>query len=124
MKTSQITKYLFKRQIVILGEMYLVTFAAIYILPLLLSLITGTLHDYSFVRILKTSPITGFFSFFMFVIATLSYENFKFLIQNGISRKTFFEAQITVYGLFILIGNTVNLVYNYLIYTPMTNRDT
>ncbi|MFT9201511.1 MAG: ABC transporter permease, partial [Lentilactobacillus hilgardii] len=113
MKTSQITKYLFKRQIVILGEMYLVTFAAIYILPLLLSLITGTLHDYSFVRILKTSPITGFFSFFMFVIATLSYENFKFLIQNGISRKTFFEAQITVYGLFILIGNTVNLVYNY-----------
>lgn len=122
MKTNKITKYLFKRQIVILGEMYLVTFLAIYILPLLLSIITGSLRSYSFGNILKNSPITGFFTFFMFIIATLSYENFKFLIQNGISRKTFFEAQITVYGLFILIGNTINLLYNYLIYTPMAHR--
>ncbi|GAF35250.1 hypothetical protein [Lentilactobacillus farraginis] len=124
MKTNKITKYLFKKQVVILGEMYLVTFAAIYILPLILSLITGTLHDYSFVDILRTSPITGFFGFFMFVIATLSYENFKFLIQNGISRKTFFEAQITVYGLFLLIGNSINLLYNYFVYIPMTHKTT
>ncbi len=124
MKTRAITKYLFKKQIVLLGEMYLIAFAAIYILPLLLSLISGTLSQYSFLNILRTSPISGFFNFFMFVISMLSYENFKMLIQNGISRKTFFEAQITVYGIFILIGNTINLLYNYLVFLPMTHRST
>lgn len=122
MKTKQVTKYLFRRQIIILGEMYLVTFVTIYLLPFLLSLITGTLGSYSFTNILKNSPISGFFGFFMFVLAALSYENFKFLIQNGISRTTFFEAQISVYGIFVLIGNSVNLLYNYAIYVPMTHR--
>ncbi|GEP22542.1 MAG: ABC transporter permease [Lentilactobacillus diolivorans] len=124
MKTNQVTKYLFKKQIVLLGELYLFAFAIIFLLPLLLSVISGTLSDYSFVGLLKGAHIAALFGIFMIAISTLSYENFKFLIQNGISRKTFFEAQLTVYGILILIGNTINLFYDYLIVVPLTHAST
>ncbi|MGF2385931.1 ABC transporter permease [Lentilactobacillus otakiensis] len=121
MKTNKVTKFLFRRQIIGLAEMYLFLFAAFLILPFLFSAISGSLDDYSLSRQMQGSWVTAAFGVYMFAISTLSYENFKFLIQNGISRPTFFNAQIVVNGLLILIGNTFNLVYQYLVLMPLVH---
>lgn len=125
MKTNKVTKFLFRRQIIGLAEMYLFLFAAFLVLPFLFSAISGSLNDYSLTNQMQGSWVTAAFGLYMFVISTLSYENFKFLIQNGISRETFFNAQVIVNGLLILIGNTFNLVYQYAVLMPLGHaRDT
>lgn len=121
MKTNKVTKFLFRRQVIGLAEMYLFLFAAFLILPFLFSAISGSLDDYSLSQQMQGSWVTAAFGVYMFAISTLSYENFKFLIQNGISRPTFFNAQIVVNGLLILIGNTFNLVYQYLVLMPLVH---
>ncbi len=121
MKTNKVTQYLFRRQIIGLFEMYAFLFVAFLILPFIFSLISGSLSDYSLAEQMRGTWITAAFGVYMFAISTLSYENFKFLIQNGISRTTFFEAQVTVYGLLILIGNTFNLFYQYVVLMPLVH---
>lgn len=122
MKTKQVIKYLFKKQLPLIGVVYLTLIALIIILPFLLSVISGTLSSFSIVDQLRGGSVSAVFGFYIFVISTLSYENFKFLIQNGVSRSTFFEAQLSVNGLLILIGNTFNLLYGYLFLSPITDN--
>ncbi|GHP14358.1 ABC transporter permease [Lentilactobacillus fungorum] len=122
MKTSQVTKYLFKKQLPLIGVVYLTLIVLIVVLPFILALVSGTLSSFSVVDQLRSGSVSAVFGLYIFVISTLSYENFKFLIQNGISRKTFFEAQLTVNGLLVLIGNTFNLLYGYLFLSPITNH--
>ncbi|EHO48267.1 hypothetical protein [Lentilactobacillus kisonensis] len=122
MKTRQVTKYLFKKQLPQIGVVYLTLIALIIILPFLLAAVSGTLSSFSIIDQLRGGSVSAVFGLYIFVVSTLSYENFKFLIQNGISRKTFFEAQLTVNGLLILIGNTFNLLYGYLFLSPITNN--
>lgn len=90
MKTKQVIKYLFKKQLPLIGVVYLTLIALIIILPFLLSVISGTLSSFSIVDQLRGGSVSAVFGFYIFVISTLSYENFKFLIQNGVSRSTFF----------------------------------
>lgn len=121
MKTNKVTKFLFRKQIIGLAEMYVFLFAAFLVLPFIFSLISGSLSDYSLAEQMRGTWVTAAFGVYMFAISTLSYENFKFLIQNGISRQTFFNSQIVVNGLLILIGNTFNLAYQYLVLMPLVH---
>ncbi|WP_243674150.1 hypothetical protein [Lentilactobacillus kisonensis] len=90
MKTRQVTKYLFKKQLPQIGVVYLTLIALIIILPFLLAAVSGTLSSFSIIDQLRGGSVSAVFGLYIFVVSTLSYENFKFLIQNGISRKTFF----------------------------------
>lgn len=121
MKTNKVTKFLFRKQIIGLGEMYVLLFAAFLVLPFIFSLISGSLSDYSLADQMRGTWVTAAFGIYMFAISTVSYENFKFLIQNGVSRPTFFNSQIIVNGLLILIGNTFNLAYQYLVLMPLVH---
>lgn len=89
MKTNKVTKFLFRKQIIGLGEMYVLLFAAFLVLPFIFSLISGSLSDYSLADQMRGTWVTAAFGIYMFAISTVSYENFKFLIQNGVSRPTF-----------------------------------
>lgn len=123
MKIGPTTNYLLQKQLKIFGLAYIYSFAFLIVLPFLLYLLSGDISAYSFSNALVDTPISGIFYIYMIVISLLSYENFKFLIQNGISRKTFFISQLKVYLIIGLIGNIINQIYNYLIVYPL-NMDT
>lgn len=124
MKTNRVTKYLFKKQFQYLLMAYAIFFIVNTVWPLLLALGSGTLRYYSLSNELGNTSY--FFFVTTFAIAYLSsatYENYKFLIQNGISRNTFFRGQIQTTGLLILIGSLVNEIDYWLIIVPIKGQD-
>jgi len=114
MKVKQVSKYLFEHQISLVGQMYLWTIVVMLILPALLALITGTIQDFSFTDQLAGTPIGFLVTSFVFVISSLTYTNFKLLIQNGISRITFFRGEVISLMLVTLITNIINLLFGVL----------
>ncbi|WP_283680194.1 ABC transporter permease [Lentilactobacillus sp. Marseille-Q4993] len=114
MKIQQTSKLLFKRQISLVGWMYLWAIGILIILPFVLSLLTGTLNNFNWRGNLQADGVVAIFSFFIFAISALTYENFKLLIQNGISRRTFFISQLYVLIAIAAIGAVANVLYGYL----------
>ncbi|AQW20805.1 hypothetical protein PL11_002185 [Lentilactobacillus curieae] len=114
MKTRQVNKFLFDHQISAVGWLYAWAIAITLVLPLVLALVTGTIGEFSFAKQVSDTPLGSLFGVFIFAISMLTYSDFKVLIQNGISRMTFFKSQVIVLLVLTLIGNTINLVYGYL----------
>ncbi|GAY72092.1 ABC transporter permease [Lentilactobacillus kosonis] len=122
MKVKQVGKFLFDRQISLVWQMYLWTAIVVLALPAFLALVTGTIQDFSFSDQLTGTPIGLLVSGFVFVISMLTYTNFKLLIQNGISRMTFFKGQVISLALVTLIANTINMLFGWLT-LPISDSD-
>lgn len=119
MKTRQVNKFLFDHQISAVGWLYAWAILITLVLPVVLAFVTGTIGEFSFAQQVSDTPLGSLFGVFIFVISMLTYSNFKVLIQNGISRMTFFKSQVIVLLVLTLIGNVINLAYGYLI-SPLT----
>lgn len=116
MKVIPTSKYLFKRQLNILGIVFLYVIGFLVVLPFVFSLLTGNIGDFSLKDILTGSPVGTVLNFYIIAIAALSYENYKFLIQNGISRSTFYKSQLQVLLLLSLICTLISQAYTYIVY--------
>ena len=95
---------------------YLYAIAILLVLPLLIAIISGTLNTFSLGNTIKGIEPGFITTFILGALALMSYEDYKFLIQNGISRNTFFNNQVTSYGSVILIGAVFDEVYFLLVH--------
>ncbi|MFC6182334.1 ABC transporter permease [Lactiplantibacillus daowaiensis] len=118
-KLRAVTRYLIKEQFQLLGWTYLCLFAAFVILPFLMALFTGNLKGFSFISTVSDLGLGVVFGFFIFMTMSLTYEHFKLLIQNGISRKTFWQARILTLLVMSVAGEFIAALYNYGVTAPV-----
>jgi len=120
-KLKLTTRYLLREQLKILGYVYLMIVVSIVCFPLGSALITRQLTSQT---ILNTLQINLGFTFgcVIFIIMTFTYDNFKLLIQNGISRRTYWRARVLTVIALSFIGDLVATSYHFLVNTPLQHR--
>ncbi|GAA2845813.1 hypothetical protein [Pediococcus damnosus] len=124
MKTKLVMRNLFKRDLKLMGYTYVLTFAAVFVLPVIFALLfTGSLHGVSFQNLLQNDILPFISMLFLFVIGHRVYEPFKFYIQNGISRRTVWQATLIVTGVNSLLMSVINYCYFYLIVQPNVGNE-
>lgn len=117
-KRWAVTRYLFMEQLQLLWRTYAFILVAFVVLPLLFAILTGNLSHYSFGSTLTDLGIGAVFGFFILVTMSLTYDNFKLFIQNGISRKTYWQAKvINLIGLSFGM-EIISALYNFLVTAP------
>lgn len=112
-------QYLFKESMKALGLVYLWLIVVFLFLPAMIAMLTGTFNDFSLKDQLSAQFLSIPFGFFLFFYFALNATHFKFLIQNGIGRKTFWVGKTLVAGVTIITGEMINLIYFYAIYAPI-----
>ncbi|BDZ31677.1 ABC transporter permease [Lactiplantibacillus sp. WILCCON 0030] len=122
-KHWRLTRYLFKEQLPYLGWAILIVIAAETLLPLLLALLTGRLSTFSWRSHLSGLGIGFIVGLFIFIIHLQTYDNFKLVIQNGISRRTYWLARF--YNLLVMsfIGTIFTLINDFAIAAPAMRID-
>lgn len=113
-KVRTTTRYLLTEQLKMLGWSFAAIVLILFIIPFLFALVTGNISNYSLTGSISSLSFGGiFFIFFLFIfiIESLTYDNFKLLIQNGISRKTYWQARINTVILLSLLGTLVVFIY-------------
>lgn len=116
MKIKRVYQYLLRKNLIALGEMYGASIIIFVGLPIIFGLLIG---NFDSLRINLGLSLNIIAQFFLFFYAMFSYEEFKFLIQNGISRRTYFYANITSYATLVTIVSFINFVYLH-IFQPQT----
>ncbi|WP_054669022.1 hypothetical protein [Lentilactobacillus senioris] len=104
MKNKVVSKYLFQKHIKLLAVAYLYALIILVVMPIFFAIISGTFGTFSISNTIENSNVGFITTLILGGMALLSYEDYKFLIQNGISRNTYFKNQISSYGAIILIG--------------------
>lgn len=110
-KNKVVTKYLFQKHIKSLIVAYLYAIIILFVMPLFFAIISGTFGTFSMGETVAGINAGYITTFILGAIALLSYEDYKFLIQNSISRNTFFKGQVNSYGMVILIGAAFDELY-------------
>ncbi|WP_349623315.1 ABC transporter permease [Lactiplantibacillus plantarum] len=123
-KVRNTTRYLLTEQLKMTGWSVLALFVVFGILPLLFAVITGNIRQYSPLGNFASLSLGPLFFMLIFIVGSLTYDNFKLLIQNGISRQTYFQAR--VFALLMLSGLLViiNAIYYYGIHAPYLHWST
>ncbi|MFC6165507.1 ABC transporter permease [Lactiplantibacillus dongliensis] len=117
-KRWAVTRYILMEQLQLLWRAYAIILIAFVVLPLLFAILTGNLGHYSFTSTLTDLGIGVAFGFFISITMSLTYDNFKLLIQNGISRKTYWQARvISLIGLSFGM-EIIATLYNFLVTAP------
>nr|WP_244048501.1 hypothetical protein [Lactiplantibacillus plantarum] len=93
-KVRNTTRYLLTEQLKMTGWSVLALFVVFGILPLLFAVITGNIRQYSPLGNFASLSLGPLFFMLIFIVGSLTYDNFKLLIQNGISRQTYFQARV------------------------------
>ncbi|WP_048000392.1 hypothetical protein [Lactiplantibacillus herbarum] len=120
-KVRTTTRYLLTEQLKLLGWALLAVVMIMVIIPLLFSLVTGNISNYSFTGSISNLALGVLFFFFIFIIESLTYDNFKLLIQNGISRRTYWQARVNTVVLLSLIGTILAFIYAYGVHAPLNH---
>ncbi|MGF7436696.1 hypothetical protein [Lentilactobacillus senioris] len=111
MKNKVVSKYLFQKHIKLLAVAYLYALIILVVMPIFFAIISGTFGTFSISNTIENSNVGFITTLILGGMALLSYEDYKFLIQNGISRNTYFKNQISSYGAIILIGAVIDELY-------------
>ncbi|AVK63599.1 ABC transporter permease [Lactobacillus sp. CBA3606] len=120
-KTRAVTRHLLKEYTQTLGWSYAIVLIVLVVLPVLFSLLTGEISKYDFASNFANLNVGMIFGFVVFILYALTYDNFKLLIQNGISRKTYWQARLSSLTIFSLFGTLIAFIYNYGIAAPLLN---
>ncbi|WP_251898416.1 ABC transporter permease [Lactiplantibacillus paraplantarum] len=123
-KVRNTTRYLLTEQLKMTGWAVLTMIAVLGIFPLFFALVTGNISHYSPLSNFADLNFSVLFFMLIFIIESLTYDNFKLFIQNGISRLTYFQARVlvlfTLSSLFVII----NAIYYYGIHAPYLHWST
>ncbi|ETY73493.1 hypothetical protein [Lactiplantibacillus fabifermentans] len=110
-KVRALTRYYLLDQLKYLGWVYALLIATFALLPALFALISGSFTAATLPNNLSDLGVGVIFWFFIFITMSLTYENFKLCIQNGISRRTYFKARVITLLLLSLIGVLIATIY-------------
>ncbi|WP_412989981.1 hypothetical protein ACLJJ6_03100 [Pediococcus siamensis] len=123
MKTKQVFQDKLGYYLKGLAYTYLLTLAAIFLLPITFAIIfTGGLDGITFNSLLENDLLPFISVFFLMIAAYRVYEPFKFYIQNGISRQTVWKATMGTLILSSLLMSIVNYLYYYALILPITGK--
>jgi len=117
-KQRSVTRYLFREQLQLLLQTFGFLLASFIVLPLLFAILTGNLSNFSLHDSVTELGLGVAFGFFIFITMTLTYDNFKLFIQNGISRKTYWQAKIVSMMILSFFMEIVSTLYNFLVTAP------
>lgn len=123
-KVRALTHYYFMEQLKYLGWVYALLIATFGLLPALFSLFSGQFTAMTLVYNLSDLGAGVVFWFFIFITMSLTYENFKLCIQNGLSRRTYFKARVNSLLLLSLIGVIIATAYYFLITANVQHHST
>ncbi|MCY9807282.1 hypothetical protein OXT66_07015 [Lentilactobacillus senioris] len=112
MKNRVVSQYLFQRHIKSLILAYIYAIVILIVMPLMFAIISGSFGTFSIGNTFKGIDTGLITTFILGGMALLSYEDYKFLIQNSISRNTFFKNQVSSFGFIILIGAMFDELYS------------
>lgn len=120
-KLKGTTRYLLREQLSYLGVVYLIVLAALIGMPLISAIFN---HNLTWQLLLNSLSINvGFiFGCFIFILPMLTYDNFKLLIQNGISRKTYWRARLLNIISLSFIGEAIAMAYYFFVTNPIAHR--
>lgn len=123
-KVRATTRYLLIEQLKLLGQSLAALLIIFILLPLLFALVTGNISNFHVLSSLSNLAIGFIFFFFIFIISSLTYDNFKLMIQNGISRKTYWLSRVYTVLIISLLGELVSALYYYGISAPLRQLST
>ncbi|WP_311407865.1 ABC transporter permease [Liquorilactobacillus uvarum] len=83
------------------------------VFPMVLSFITGT--NYNLVEAIKNITLGPMLYIIVGCLALLSYSDFKVLIQNGISRHTYWKAKIVAFLGISALSQAIGILYVFLL---------
>ncbi|RRK09431.1 ABC transporter permease [Lactiplantibacillus garii] len=118
-KLRATTRYLLIDQLKMLGAAALTIIGLFMVLPFLFALVSGNLGNFSFSNTFGNFSWGFLLGMFLFIANSLTYDSFKLLIQNGISRKTFWSAKVLVVLMIAFAGELVSALYYYGISAPL-----
>ena len=118
-KLRATTRYLLIDQLKLLGQSLLAVIAIFIVMPFFFALVTGGLQSYSLLNTLGNMNIGFLLMIFLFIANSLTYENFKLLIQNGISRKTYWAARVWTIIIIGFGGELISSIYYYGVAAPI-----
>lgn len=123
-KVRATTRYLLTEQFRLLWQSFAAVIAVFVLMPLLFALVTGNIQNFSLLTTLGNLTLGVMFGFFLFIVESLTYDNFKLMIQNGISRKTYWLARVYTVILISLIGEFISALYYYAVSAPIRGMST
>lgn len=83
------------------------------VFPMVLSFITGT--NYNLVEAIRNITLGPMLYIIIGCLALLSYSDFKILIQNGISRRTYWKAKVIAFLGISGLSQVIGILYVFLI---------
>lgn len=119
MRLKQVYNYRLQRDVQIIGWIYFGMIAGIVVLPLLIKL---SLHDhqvFSLAPYLANNSFKNGMLFGFFGMAALVYSDFATLIQNGISRRTYWWGKLASLTSLAVGVSIINVVYRLLVAQPL-----
>lgn len=120
-KLKTTTRYLLLEQLRYLGFIGIFFLVSTLGSQLISAIVAGKFSWQTFLSSF-TVNIGFLFGLFILVFMMLTYDNFKLLIQNGISRKTYWRARVLSIISLSLIGDLIAAAYYYLVTTPIEHR--
>ncbi|PWF99541.1 hypothetical protein [Levilactobacillus bambusae] len=105
--------YTFNRMIRQLAATFIIVLLFLVAVPLFFAVISGTLSEYSIMDAVRSGVYPMVVGWFLIVIGAETYPQFKMMIQNGVSRLTYWRAKVCAILLITFIGTIFNLVYNW-----------
>lgn len=107
--------YLFQKMLQRLSYAFLWLVLALLLLPIFGSMLSGNFSQLNLSRELRNSSLGFTLLLLAAVIAMYHYDDFKLLIQNGISRRTYWQAKIIALTWLTLLTQLVGYLYRFLI---------
>mgnify|MGYP003362344612 FL=1 len=118
-KLRATTRCLLMNQLKALGEAFLAVIAIFIVIPFVLAVVSGSLSSFSLPNTIANFSWGFLIGAFIFLYNSLTYDNFKLFIQNGISRKTFWATKIITTVIIAVIGELFVAFYRYAISAPI-----
>lgn len=101
-KVRNTTRYLLTEQLKMTGWSVLALFVVFGILPLLFAVITGNIRQYSPLGNFASLSLGPLFFMLIFIVGSLTYDNFKLLIQMGFPDKPTFKLEYSHYSCLVV----------------------
>ncbi|KRL00472.1 hypothetical protein [Liquorilactobacillus capillatus] len=111
-KEKSVVFYLFKRVFRQLLFVFMWFLIGGVIFPMTLSLITGS--NYNLLQAIRSLELGPTFYLVIGCLALLSYDDFKLLIQNGVSRYTYWKAKVITFIGISVLSQTIAIIYFFL----------